>query len=177
MASMRLNQRLLDLAGVAEKNARLKAYEEARQAINRKAPISGPVHDWKKQSPSVQSSIEEKESGEWWDRGRQAGRIMESPDGESYSVYLRDGLTVHTPDMSNEVFIDREDAKANLSLALKLLGMESGAKTQDELRAASELMGKAKDKFGSVDEMRMRQILRYADNEEESVPLPAKGSR
>ena len=167
MASMRLNQRLLDLAGVAEKNARLKAYEEARQAINAKQVRQKPDSD------TVIDNAKEKALRDRFMRALQIGKATTSPDGEVWTLFAEGKGFAGTPDMElGEVEVERPEFEANMEAVRKLLG-----KTSVDPNEALLLMARAKDKFGSIDPMKLKQVLRYSNNDEDSLPLPAKGSR
>lgn len=142
MSSMRLNQRLLDMAGVLDKNAKLKAYEEARQAINSKQRLKGRQADvvggLDIQPETVVSFREQEEVPAWK--------------------------------------VNPDEYRNNLKTALKLM-YGGGPVRQEDVTHASELVKAAFEKYGSVDPMKMRQLLRYSGDDEEESMLPAKGSR
>jgi hypothetical protein len=142
MSSMRLNQRLLDMAGVLDKNAKLKAYEEARQAINAKQHLKGRQADvvggLDIQPETVVSFREQEEVPAWK--------------------------------------VNPDEYRNNLKTALKLM-YGGGPVAQEDVTHASELVKAAFEKYGSVDPMKMRQLLRYSGDDEEESMLPAKGSR
>lgn len=71
---------------------------------------------------------------------------------------------------------DDNEYRSNLKAAIQMLG-SGGPIRQDDVTQASELVRAAYEKYGSVDPMKMRQILRYSSDDEPEVALPAKGSR
>lgn len=69
-----------------------------------------------------------------------------------------------------------DEYRNNLKTALKLM-YGGGPVAQEDVTHASELVKAAFEKYGSVDPMKMRQILRYAGNDEAVAALPTKGER
>ena len=72
--------------------------------------------------------------------------------------------------------VNPDEYRNNLKTALKLM-YGGGPVAQEDVTQASELVKAAFEKYGSVDPMKMRQLLRYSGNDEEESMLPAKGSR
>lgn len=174
MASLRMNPELLKLAGLIEKNDRLSSYEKMRQAINAKSGGQAvPLSQDSRQSEMVQDNAKEKMLKDRFVRALNMGKATSSPDGETWTLFAEGKGFAGTPDMDlGEVEIDRPEFESNLQTVKQLLGKENVEPSQALL-----IMAKAKDKFGSVDPMKMRQILRYSSDDEPEVALPAKGSR
>lgn len=153
---MRLSPELLKLAGLMQEKAampeRIKAYDAIRIAAAGKGQSEAP--DSPAHSETVRLNDLEKTRRDAFSKALQLGKASESDDGETYTMFDGGKFYASAPDMQDEAEVDRPEFESNFEAAKALLGEKA------DPHQAGMLIARAKDKYGSVDAMKLKQILR-----------------
>lgn len=140
---MRLAVKMQDQAAMPE---RIKAYDAIRLAAK---PGTMPA-----QTASNVAQTNNDAKQEQFARALEIGKAKESPDGETYSTFADGRFYAHAPDFEDEVQVDEGEFRDSLDLVRNLIGQKV------DPHEAGMVMARAKDKYGSIDPMKLKQIIR-----------------
>lgn len=154
-------------------NPDIAAYERERQRILQKGASSiAPKIDLLQQSEMTRDNIKEKMLRDKFMRELQTGKATSSEDGETYTIFRDGQATAHEPEYSEEITLERPEFEMGLQQLKDI-------KRVDEIdpHQALLVLARAKNKFGSIDPMRLKMVMKMMQSQEadeQAVALPEK---
>lgn len=154
---MRLSPELMRLAVKMQEQAempeRIKAYDAIRLAARPGTSPRAPTPPTNNVAPLL-APLNNDAKQEQFARALELGKAKESPDGETYSTFADGKFYAHAPDFEDEAQVDEDEFRNGIEVVRQLMGPKV------DPHEAGMVMARAKDKYGSIDPMKLKQVIR-----------------